>query len=253
MINFNFIIKTKNTFPHSSGISSSASGISALTLCLIKLEEKLGYKIIKKDKLLQRASFLTRLGSGSSCRSIYPGLVIWGKHKYIKNSSNLYAIPYPNKVHKIFTNFFDTILVIDKTPKNISSSEGHNLMNHHPYAKQRFKLAYKNLDKLITILEKGDIEGFGEIIEYEALNLHTMIMSSRPYFFLIKPNTLHVIEKILDFRNLTKKSLYFTLDAGANIHLLYPFKEELIVKKFIREELLKYCIGGEYIEDICCF
>jgi len=40
--NFSFEIHTKNTFPHSSGIASSASGMGALALCLVDLEEHLG-------------------------------------------------------------------------------------------------------------------------------------------------------------------------------------------------------------------
>ena len=35
---FHFI-KTGNTFPHSSGIASSASGMSALAMCIVALEE----------------------------------------------------------------------------------------------------------------------------------------------------------------------------------------------------------------------
>ena len=35
---YKFIIDTSNTFPHSSGIASSASGMAALSLCLMNLE-----------------------------------------------------------------------------------------------------------------------------------------------------------------------------------------------------------------------
>ena len=38
---YRFVIKTQNTFPHSSGIASSASGMSALAMCLVALEAKL--------------------------------------------------------------------------------------------------------------------------------------------------------------------------------------------------------------------
>lgn len=39
--NFHFKIETSNTFPHSSGIASSASGMSALALCLMSIERAL--------------------------------------------------------------------------------------------------------------------------------------------------------------------------------------------------------------------
>jgi len=74
---FNFIIETYNTFPHSSGIASSASSMSALALCIMEIEKKLVFSL-KEDFFFKKASFLARLGSGSACRSVYPGLVVWG-------------------------------------------------------------------------------------------------------------------------------------------------------------------------------
>lgn len=35
---YHLVIKTSNTFPHSSGIASSASGMSALALCFMEME-----------------------------------------------------------------------------------------------------------------------------------------------------------------------------------------------------------------------
>ncbi|XOD67140.1 MAG: diphosphomevalonate/mevalonate 3,5-bisphosphate decarboxylase family protein [Flavobacteriales bacterium Tduv] len=252
LLDFDFTIETKNTFPHSSGISSSASSMSALALCLIRLEQKSGYLSEQQDPL-QRASFLARLGSGSACRSIYPGLALWGIHESIKGSSDLYAIPYPYEVHKTFTDYRDTILLIDTGVKKVSSSEGHALMYQHPYAKQRFESARKNFERFISILKEGNLEAFGEMIEYEALSLHSMMMCSQPYFLLMKPDTLHVIEKVRNFREQTGKPLYFTLDAGANVHLLYTAEEKEVIRSFIQKELLKHCQQGQYIEDSCAY
>ncbi|XOD68639.1 MAG: diphosphomevalonate/mevalonate 3,5-bisphosphate decarboxylase family protein [Flavobacteriales bacterium AspAUS03] len=250
LYDFDFIIKTNNTFPHSSGIASSASAMSALALCLLQLEQKLGH-VLSTEDCLQKASFLSMLGSGSACRSIYPGLVIWGAHKAIKGSDDYYAIPYPYEIHEAFSSFQDTILLIDEGVKKVSSSQGHELMQQHPYAQKRFESAYENLERLIPILKTGDLESFGELVEHEALSLHAMMMCSRPYFILMKPDTLQVIEKVWDFRIRTGKPLYFTLDAGANVHLLYPTKEKEMIHPFIHEELLLHCQRGHYIEDSC--
>jgi len=66
-----FEIHTENSFPHSSGIASSASGMSALALCIMSLEKQLGSNALKnEDYFNQKASFLARLGSGSACRSV---------------------------------------------------------------------------------------------------------------------------------------------------------------------------------------
>ena len=42
---YSFKIITNNTFPHSSGIASSASGMSALALCVMSLEKELDPKM----------------------------------------------------------------------------------------------------------------------------------------------------------------------------------------------------------------
>ena len=223
---FDFTLNTHNSFPHSSGIASSASGMSALSKCLMKMEAILGYNTGNEK---QRSSFLSRLGSGSACRSVYPGLVAWGKSDYIINSSDLYAIPIRHEIHPVFTSFHDTILLIHEGAKSVSSTVGHQLMNNHPYAELRFEEAKKNIKKLLDILVNGDLEAFGKLVEHEALSLHAMMMLSDPAFILMKPKTVEALHNIWEFRTETKNPLFFTLDAGANIHLLYPdeAKEEI--------------------------
>jgi diphosphomevalonate decarboxylase len=245
---FEFEIHTRNTFPHSSGIASSASGLGALSLCLVELEDILGGGLSKEEQL-KKASFLSRLGSGSACRSIYPGITVWGKTELVAGSSDLYAIPYPYEIHPNFQHYQDTILLIDEGQKEVSSTVGHNLMNNHPYAERRFESAEENLKALIPILKSGDLDEFGKIVEHEALSLHAMMMTSHPYFILMKTNTLSAIEKVWKFRKDTGKPLFFTLDAGANIHLLYPEFIKIEVLNFIKNELKSLCNEGKFISD----
>lgn len=245
---YEFVIETSNTFPHSSGIASSASGMSALAFCLMQLEKKIHPEVSEKE-LMNKASFLARLGSGSACRSLEGPITVWGAHQQIENSTNAYAIPWSYQVHENFENYQDTILLIDKGEKQVSSTVGHDLMHGHPFAKRRFEQAHENISKLKTIIETGDLEGFIEVVESEALTLHAMMMTSLPYFMLMKPNTLTVIEKVWGYRKATGSKLCFTLDAGANVHLLYPEAEKSQVLAFITNELAKYCQNEQYICD----
>jgi diphosphomevalonate decarboxylase len=245
---YHFEIDTKNTFPHSSGIASSASGMSALALCLMSIEKELNTEI-SDEYFNQKASFLARLGSGSACRSIEGDLIVWGSHKEISNSSDLFGVKYPFEVHENFKNYHDTILLVDKGEKQVSSTVGHNLMHNHPFAEQRFEQAHDNLTKLISIFKEGDLKSFIEIVESEALTLHGMMMTSMPYFILMKPNTLEIINRIWRFRQDTGLHICFTLDAGANVHILYPEEEAEKIYKFINNELVVYCQNGHYICD----
>ncbi len=245
---YHFTIDTQNTFPHSSGIASSASGMAALAMNLMSVEKALNPEMTE-DYFYQKASFLARLGSGSACRSVKGEIVVWGNHKNIQGSSDLFGVEFPNTIHDIFKNFQDTILLVDKGEKQVSSSVGHNLMNGHPFAERRFEQAHENLDKLISVFESGNLEEFITIVESEALTLHSMMMTSIPYFILMKPNTLEIINKIWKFRNKTKIPVCFTLDAGANVHVLYPENVKENVLQFIKGELVGYCQNGQYLCD----
>ncbi|MFV0540115.1 MAG: diphosphomevalonate/mevalonate 3,5-bisphosphate decarboxylase family protein [Aestuariibaculum sp.] len=246
---YKFIIETKNTFPHSSGIASSASGMSALALCLMSVERLLSGHKITKNHFNQKASFLARLGSGSACRSIEGDLIVWGDNNTVSGSNNLFGVKYPYPVHRHFKNYQDTILLVDKGEKTVSSTIGHNLMHEHPFAENRFEQAHKNMESLKPILENGDLKAFINLIESEALTLHAMMMASRPYFILMKPNTLEIINKIWAFRQVTGLHVGFTLDAGANVHVLYPKYEAEKIFEFIKNELVAYCENEQYICD----
>lgn len=245
---YHLVIRTSNTFPHSSGIASSASGMSALALCFMEMERSFSAPIT--DEFFNRkVSFLARLGSGSACRSIEGPLVQWGETASVKGSSNLFGIKYPYKVHKVFNNFHDIILLVDKGEKQVSSTVGHELMHGHPFASQRFDQAHDNLEKLGLVLADGNLKDFIRIVESEALTLHAMMMTSNPYFILMKPNTLSIINEIWKFREESKTHVCFTLDAGANVHVLYPENEKDIVFPFIKEKLISFCQNGQYICD----
>lgn len=245
---YHFVIETSNSFPHSSGIASSASGMSALALCLMSLEKDL-FGEMDDAHFLQKASFLARLGSGSASRSIEGPIVEFGEHLQTEGSSDLYGIKYPYPVHPVFHNYQDTILLVDKGTKQVSSTQGHALMHNHPFAGNRFTQASDNLSELKNVFADGDLRRFIQIVESEALILHAMMMTSVPYFILMKPNTLEIIDRIWKFRERTESHVCFTLDAGANVHVLYPENEKKMVLEFIKDELVAYCQNQHYICD----
>jgi diphosphomevalonate decarboxylase len=245
--NYHLKISSENTFPHSSGIASSASAMAALSACIVSIE-KLNNPSLSDSFFYIKASFLARLGSGSACRSIQNSIVVWGETPSINKSSNLYGVEVPH-INSVFLDYNDTVLLVDKGEKIVSSSLGHRLMNGHPYAQARFKQAHENCSKLIPVLEKGELELFIELIEQEALTLHAMMMTSSPSYILMKPNTLKIIETIRNFRTETKIPICFTLDAGANVHVLYPNENQPKVREFIANELVNYCEKQQYIHD----
>lgn len=243
------IIKTSNSFPHSAGIASSASGMSALVMCLVSLEEELFTPYEDQTAFLAKASYLSRLGSGSACRSVYGGAAVWGALSALEGSSDEYAVSVTDRLHTVFQDYHDDILLISRSEKSVSSRAGHGLMEGNPYAPARYAQARQRTDEMLSVLQSGNVERFGEILESEALTLHALMMASNPPYMLLRPNTLQCIERIHEWRQRTGHPLYFTLDAGPNLHLLYPHSIAEEVKAFIREQLLYFCEDKMYLAD----
>lgn len=246
--NYHLSIHTRNTFPHSSGIASSASGMAALALCLTEFERQ-GTEGLKDKKFWQKTAFLARLGSGSATRSLQGPVVLWGKNQADAAANDLFGTLASFEIHPDFQQVCDSILLVETGQKQVSSTVGHSLMHGHPFAENRFEQAHRHLGLLKTALQAGDWESFIKITESEALSLHAMMMTSSPYFVLMQPETLSIIKKIWYFRNKSQKRLCFTLDAGANVHLLYPKAVQTAIRTFIEEELLQHCQNGKYLHD----
>lgn len=242
-------IHSSNSFPHSAGIASSASSMSALALCLCTLEQTLFGTLCSEEAFLQKASYIARIGSGSACRSVFPLAAIWGASPAFPYSSDLYAQPIGHHLHPVFQTMHDDILIVSKKEKNVSSRAGHQLMEDNPYAESRYRQAGTNTILLSGAMQAGDLETFGQIAESEALTLHALMMASKPPFILLHPKTLEIINAVRQYRQDTGKPVYFTLDAGPNIHLLYPNEIYEDIQAFTRSELLSNCEDGLQIQD----
>ncbi|MBW7889904.1 MAG: diphosphomevalonate decarboxylase [Chitinophagaceae bacterium] len=226
-------INSHNSFPHSAGIASSASSFGALALGLLDASYPGKYEN-DRQSFLKEASRIARLGSGSACRSMAAPFCLWGEDEIFSGSNDEYAVPV-GPVHPVFQNIADSIIIVDDSAKAISSSQGHALMKDHEFAAQRFEQAGKHTRELLAILGTGDWEKFIRITESEALTLHAMMMSSPTPFLLMKPGTLSVIQTVQSFRKEENLPLCFTLDAGPNVHILYPADISISVRPLLEE------------------
>ncbi len=202
-------IESRNTFPHSSGVASSASSMS----CLVKILNDLYELKLDSSEL----SNYSRLLSGSACRSLKPGFQSWGHVDYLLDSSDEYSTSV--EVDPLFHDLKDTVIIVDSGMKKISSTQGHQSMDDHPYKLARYEQARKNHEIVIQALKAGDWPTFSKVTKIEALSLHALMMSSTTPYFLMRPKSLEIINLIES--KLDKNNFTFTMDAGANIHLLY--------------------------------
>ena len=243
-----FTISSSNSFPHSAGIASSASSMSALALGLCDIAYQVTGQEIDAQTFYQQASYVARLGSGSAARSVYGPMAIWGHNDLDSDASDEYAAPFGKNMSYLH-DWHDDILIISSAQKSVSSSVGHQLMEDNPYAPARYQQAERHLHELVDAMQQQDIERMGKIIEDEALALHALMMCSNPSFILMHPNTLRAIEIIRTYRSDHQIPVFFTLDAGPNVHLLYSHQYADQINEGLIPQLLSCTEGGLIIRD----
>jgi len=75
------------------------------------------------------------------------------------------------------------------------------------------------------------------------------MLCSEPSFVLMEPNTISIINAIRAYRAKTGIPVCFTLDAGPNIHLLYPNAYADEVATWSNTAIKPLCHNGRIIKD----
>lgn len=196
---------SENDFPTGAGIASSASAFAALTLAAVAA---LGLEIPEAN-----LSRLARRGSGSACRSIPSGFTEWRKGASDMDSF-AFSIASPDHWH-----LADCIAVIEEGHKKISSTEGHSIAATSPLQNARIADSERRLDICRNAIQKKDFQALAEMIELDSNMMHAVMMTSKPPLFYWEPYTLNVMKAVQAWRK-TGLPVAYTLDAGANVHII---------------------------------
>lgn len=199
---------SNNNFPTGTGLSSSASGFAALTL---SASLAAGCKLTEKQ-----LSILARQGSGSACRSIPSGFVEWLDGD---TSENSYAKQiFPASYWKIA----DVVAVVSVEKKEVPTSVGMKSAKSSPFMKTRLSFMKEKNKKVKKYIKEKNFEKFGELIEQEALELHTIMLTQYPPLIYWTIGTLQIMKLISKWRE--EFPVYFTINTGQDIHLLVEQK-----------------------------
>jgi diphosphomevalonate decarboxylase len=220
-INFKAKVDSSNTFPSGTGISSSASGFAALSMAASKAA---GLDLSEKE-----LSILARQGSGSACRSIPGGFVEWMDGE---TSENSYSITRFSPNH---WDLMDIVAVVSEGVKDVSSSEGQEMANSSPFYQTRLMSMAKKIELVKELVAKKDFTQLGEtIIEPEALELHAIMLTSRPSLIYWTEGTLKLMKLVKKWRK-EGLELYFTVNTGQDTHLICQQKDEQKVIAKLKE------------------
>jgi len=204
-INWRAKIVSQNNFPEGGGIASSASAFSALAFSVAKAA---GLNLSTRQ-----LSILARNGSGSACRSVIDGFAEWISGN---SDSTSYAIQMAD--HN-FWKLCDIVVVVDNKEKKVGSTKGHELATSSPYFKERSKQLPLRIQRLKEAFFSKNFAEFGQIVEKEAIDLHMMAMTSTPPIYYWNEGTMEIIRAVQEWRG-RGLPVYFTIDAGPNVHLI---------------------------------
>lgn len=198
-------VVSQNNFPTSAGLASSASGFAALTLA--------GAKAAGLDLSEKELSILARQGSGSACRSVPDGFVEWnaGESSVTSYAHSLYPPDY--------WDLAILAVVVEAGEKDVSSTEGHQRAGENPFLQARLARIDEKIKALKSYLAQKDFQGFGELVEAEALELHAIMLTSTPSLLYWLPATIRIMRCVKQWREEGMES-YFTIDAGPHLHIV---------------------------------
>jgi diphosphomevalonate decarboxylase len=213
-------VESENNFPAGAGIASSAAAFAALAVAASKA---VGLELSEPE-----LSVLARRGSGSASRSIPAGFVEW---QMGKDEADSYAFSIAPVDH---WNLVDCVAIVSSTHKKTGSTEGHAIAGTSPLQNARVEDAPRRLEICRNAILKKDFEAFANIIEHDSDMMHSVMMTSNPPLMYWQSATVEIFHQVREWRA-SGLPVGYTVDAGANVHVLCLGEYAKEVEKRLRE------------------
>lgn len=217
-----FVVKSATNFPQGAGLASSASSFAALTKCAVsaitEIQNSASLSSLEMAKL-------SRMGSGSSCRSFFSPWALWERED-VKDVD----LPYKKLHHEV--------ILISHDEKKIASSEAHSRVQTSEHYNQRAERAQTNLSDLLTALQTQNWAKAYAICWNEFQDMHKLFATCEQPFSYMNENAEKVLRQLQKFWDKLGDGPLVTMDAGPNIHLLYRPDQLLIAQEFKKHYLL---------------
>ena len=204
------VIDTESNFPMGAGLASSASGFAALTLAACAATDRPTDPVI--------LSTLSRLGSGSACRSFWEGFVHWRRGAQADGTdSHGYPIDALDGWDLAMV-----IGVVETGPKAVGSTEGmERSRSTSAFYQQWVDSSERDVSDALLAIERRDLDGLGVAMERSTFKMHATMHSATPPLIYWKAQTLDVLQAVFDLRE-RGISAWATMDAGPQVKILCP-------------------------------
>jgi diphosphomevalonate decarboxylase len=210
---------TENNFPSGAGIASSASAFAALALAS---SAATGLDLSERE-----LSRLARRGSGSAARSVPGGFVEWQAGASDEDSFAFSIAPAD------YWDLVDLVAVVNASHKKTGSTEGHAVASTSPLQAARVADAARRLDICREAILQRDFGSFASIVELDSDMMHAVMMTSTPALHYWTPASLAVMGAVRQWR-MDGLPVCYTVDAGANVHVITLESEAHAVEKRLR-------------------
>lgn len=218
----NFVVRSTNNFPESTGLASSASSFAALTRCAVLALSELTQTPLPDTETQAQ---LSRYGSGSSCRSFFSPWVLWDGE-----SVQAIELPYDNLIHQV--------IIVSHTPKAVSSAQAHERVITSPHYATRPQRAQARLDTLLDALKNQKWADAYAICWDEFQDMHQLFSTSQEPFSYMLPQTQDLLIELKNRWQRQGDGPIVTMDAGPNIHLFYRADQTELARIFKQDVLI---------------
>lgn len=227
-------VVSHNHVPIAAGLASSASGSAALAAAA---SYAAGLNLTPRE-----LSRLARRGSGSACRSIFGGFVLWNKGEddetsYAEPIADLLAetadkplsdsisasipaslsssLPAPKNLNPAMI-----VVTLDRSKKPISSRTAmRRTVETSPAYMPWVEQSKKDLAHALDAIRVGSIEHLGEVMEQNSLGMHETMRKANPPVNYLTDKTYAVLDAVRSMRE-CGWPVWATMDAGPNVKVL---------------------------------
>lgn len=226
-------VVSRNDFPAGTGLASSASAFAALSLAATWAAG-----VWLDEPALSR---LARLGSGSACRSVPGGFCLW------EGDTDETSFAHQVAGHEHW-GLVDVVAIAAYQHKAVGSQEGHRLALSSPLHQARLAAVPGWLKVVLEGIRDRNLVAIGPSLEADALAMHAVMLTSAPSLMYWMPATVAVLRSVRLWRS-EGLQVYFTLDAGPNVHCLCEAAQASEVESRLRRvegvrDVLASGVGG---------
>lgn len=216
-------VESHNTFPTGAGLASSASAFAALALAA---------SAAKGDRDPDRTalSALARQGSGSACRSLWGGFVVWRKGHRADGTDSVGAPLLDASVWDLRL----VVGVVSTAKKAVGSTAGMERSRaSSPLYDTWVSQAEADVDAGVQAVSTRDLAALGRVMEASTFKMHAVMQTSDPPLMYWQPATVAALHAVWALRA-EGVPAWVTMDAGPQVKVLCAAEHAPAVAEALR-------------------